>query len=244
MNSRRLWAWVILGATIIFALAPLYREGDLPIPLHHLLHAIMLFGAGVAALMLTAPGARSARGRGVWLIIAIVSPLLAMFLMWPSEYAVFEHAPWLHVAQHLGLVSLGFLTAYAGKRFAAGIGIVMSASLWLMALLAVGGYGVSPPLQVGLPQAPASAPLPASSLASAPNVSHGVKIFQQNCSACHGARGRGGIGPSLIGEGSRKNFQQAVTWIEDPAPPMPKLYPDTLALQDVRDVAAYVESLK
>ncbi len=51
------------------------------------------------------------------------------------------------------------------------------------------------------------------------------------------------MGPSLINEGSRKNLQQAVSWIKNPMPPMPKLFPATLSEQDVRDVAAYVESL-
>ncbi len=214
-------------------------------PLHHLLHVIMLVGAGVSALLLTSPVTLS-RGRAPWLVLSIVSPLLAMFLMWPSDYSVFERSPMLHVAQHLGLVFFGFLTGYAGQRYAAGIGIVMSLSLWLMGLLAIGGFGVSPPLQVGvISQAAAQAPLSASpQVASVPNAAHGATLFQQNCSACHGVHGQGGIGPSLIGESSRKNLQQAVTWIENPVPPMPKLYPATLNQQDVHDVAAYVESLK
>lgn len=52
------------------------------------------------------------------------------------------------------------------------------------------------------------------------------------------------MGPRLIGESARKNLQQAQAWIENPAPPMPKLYPGTLTAQDVRDVAGYVETLK
>jgi hypothetical protein len=34
-----------------------------------------------------------------------------------------------------------------------------------------------------------------------------------------------------------------VSWIEDPQPPMPRLYPEFLTLSEVRDAAAYVESL-
>jgi hypothetical protein len=34
-----------------------------------------------------------------------------------------------------------------------------------------------------------------------------------------------------------------VTWIEQPDPPMPKLYPAPLSERDVDDVAAYVQSL-
>ncbi len=52
------------------------------------------------------------------------------------------------------------------------------------------------------------------------------------------------MGPTLIHESTRKNMQQAVQWIKNPLPPMPKLYPGTLSAQDVRDLAAFVESLK
>ncbi|MBV9276936.1 MAG: cytochrome c [Candidatus Eremiobacteraeota bacterium] len=65
----------------------------------------------------------------------------------------------------------------------------------------------------------------------------------QNCAACHGAAATGGVGPALRNEKSRKNFAQAIAWIKHPQPPMPKLYPSPLSEKDVRDVAAYVESL-
>ncbi len=72
----------------------------------------------------------------------------------------------------------------------------------------------------------------------------GATIFGQNCAACHGAGGAGGgIGPRLIGEKQRKNYQQAIAWIKNPQPPMPKLYPAPLSESDVADVAAYVETL-
>jgi mono/diheme cytochrome c family protein len=73
---------------------------------------------------------------------------------------------------------------------------------------------------------------------------HGAVIFKQNCTTCHGAAGAGGgIGPVLKGEKQRKNYAAAIVWIENPQPPMPKLYPSPLSLSDVQDVAAYVESL-
>jgi len=73
---------------------------------------------------------------------------------------------------------------------------------------------------------------------------HGEAIFSQNCSSCHGAAGAGGgIGPTLKGEKTRKNYDAAVAWIKNPMPPMPKLYPATLSESDVHDVAAYVETL-
>ena len=73
----------------------------------------------------------------------------------------------------------------------------------------------------------------------------GAKIFVANCSVCHGATGREGgtIGPSLRAERQRMTFAATVSWIEDPQPPMPKLYPQPLSKAQVRDVAAYVQSL-
>jgi len=78
---------------------------------------------------------------------------------------------------------------------------------------------------------------------TAGDAAHGRTIFMQNCAACHGAAATGGVGPALRNEKSRKNFAQAIAWIKHPQPPMPKLYPSPLSEKDVRDVAAYVESL-
>jgi len=76
------------------------------------------------------------------------------------------------------------------------------------------------------------------------DVAHGKQVFDSNCQVCHGAGGQGGgVGPKLTGERSRKNVKQAVDWIKNPQPPMPKLYPSPLRDKDVADVAAYVESL-
>lgn len=72
----------------------------------------------------------------------------------------------------------------------------------------------------------------------------GAAVFAANCAACHGAQGVGGeIGPSLRGESRRMNFETVASWIEDPQPPMPRLYPGQLSVQQVRDVAAYVQTL-
>lgn len=77
------------------------------------------------------------------------------------------------------------------------------------------------------------------------NVAAGKKIFQANCTACHGATGaEGGVGPSLKNETKRKNYAQIVAWIKNPQPPMPKLYPSPLSATDVNNVAAYVASIK
>lgn len=72
----------------------------------------------------------------------------------------------------------------------------------------------------------------------------GARLFAANCASCHGAQGAGGgIGPSLRDESRRMNFETLASWIEDPEPPMPKLYPVPLSDEQVRDVAAYVQTL-
>jgi mono/diheme cytochrome c family protein len=89
----------------------------------------------------------------------------------------------------------------------------------------------------------------AASSASAPpavvgNESRGADVFRANCAVCHTAKGAAaGVGPSLEHEKQRKNYNQTVAWIEQPDPPMPKLYPSPLSERDVDDVAAYVQSL-
>jgi mono/diheme cytochrome c family protein len=117
---------------------------------------------------------------------------------------------------------------------------------------------LAPPVSVSVadvtPSPVSSAPPAASASAShavpAPSVTpefgdvaHGRQVYSVNCSACHGAGAQGGYGPSLRGEKSRKDDAAAIAWIKNPKPPMPKLYPDPLGEKDVKDVAAYIESL-
>lgn len=73
----------------------------------------------------------------------------------------------------------------------------------------------------------------------------GAHIYQNNCSTCHGPTGLegGSVGPSLRNEKSRMDFGATDSWIKDPQPPMPKLYPKFLSDTQVRDVAAYVQTL-
>jgi mono/diheme cytochrome c family protein len=76
------------------------------------------------------------------------------------------------------------------------------------------------------------------------NVARGAEVFRANCAVCHTAGGAAaGVGPSLERERTRKNGEQTIAWIEQPDPPMPKLYPSPLSEKDVEDVAAYVQSL-
>ena len=76
------------------------------------------------------------------------------------------------------------------------------------------------------------------------NIASGRIAFTENCATCHGATGReGGVGPSLAGERARINYDETIAWIENPLPPMPKLYPSPISRETVEDIAAYVQSL-
>jgi mono/diheme cytochrome c family protein len=73
----------------------------------------------------------------------------------------------------------------------------------------------------------------------------GRLVFNTNCATCHGADGRaGGVGPPLIDENERQDLQRTIVWIENPEPPMPKLYPSPLSEQEVEDVAAFVQTIR
>ena len=72
----------------------------------------------------------------------------------------------------------------------------------------------------------------------------GAQIYQNNCATCHGPTGiEGGVGPSLRNEKSRMDFGATDSWIKDPQPPMPKLYPQFLNDTQVRDLTAYIQTL-
>lgn len=77
-----------------------------------------------------------------------------------------------------------------------------------------------------------------------PDGGRGAELFAKNCLICHNSTADSQrIGPSLANEGRKRTLAQIVRAIEDPDPPMPKLYPGTLSEQDVTDIAAYVKTL-
>lgn len=72
----------------------------------------------------------------------------------------------------------------------------------------------------------------------------GTSIYAENCAACHGQNGDGGVGPALIGISNRYKTADIEARIKEPSGIMPRLYPKPLSAEDVKDVAIYVESLK
>jgi hypothetical protein len=143
VSTRATATIVFLGAFAI-ALVPLVRTGELPTAQHHLFHAFLLAVAALSGILFADASTTPQRYQGAWLVVAMISPVLAMALMWPSEYSYFDTHRFGHVGEHLGLVGLGVLTGYGGQRYARGVGWAVGIGLLLMALLCAWGYGVTP----------------------------------------------------------------------------------------------------
>jgi mono/diheme cytochrome c family protein len=84
-------------------------------------------------------------------------------------------------------------------------------------------------------------PTVAATSASTSGLDAGKQIYAENCAACHGAAGQGGVGPSLQQIAKRKSLVQTIEFIESPSGSiMPKLYPATLSAAQVQEVATYI----
>jgi ubiquinol-cytochrome c reductase cytochrome c subunit len=77
---------------------------------------------------------------------------------------------------------------------------------------------------------------------SAHDVERGRELYVQNCAACHGPNGAGGTGKSLKNLASRQSFETTVQWLENPKPPMPKLFPSPLGEHAIRNIAAFIRT--
>ncbi|MCO5173109.1 MAG: cytochrome c [Trueperaceae bacterium] len=166
---------------------------------HHLQHLWFLIGGGLWGIALARWLARRRPVRdpqGAWLFPALLAPMTAMFLMWPSAYPYVEARPLLHASMHLVFVALGALTTFAGYQYTRVVGWLLGGSLAVMAWLAAFFFGVTakpnPAVTAILDARPAPAPT-----ASA----EGQKVFDQICAACHMTTGAGlpGAFPPLAG---------------------------------------------
>lgn len=226
---------VVIGALLI-AVAGLatYGLGFLPDPdssigAHHLQHLFLIMGGGLWGLVLAQLSGAAARKEGPgpagWLFVALLVPMLIMFLMWPSSYPYIEDRPALHLLEHLVFIALAALTTFAGYRFAPPAGWLFGASMSAMSAAAVLGFGVAPapsPLIAAVTNSqaqamptvgPSSGSTTASTSASTTSearspatvpgapAANGAAIFSQNCAACHQAEGIGvpGAFPPLAG---------------------------------------------
>ncbi len=79
-----------------------------------------------------------------------------------------------------------------------------------------------------------------------PMVARGKALFSQNgCSGCHGQRGRGAIGPSLVGIGKKFTPVALVALLHHPSAAMTKAGMPTpdLTNRDLKELVAYLDAL-
>ena len=86
------------------------------------------------------------------------------------------------------------------------------------------------------------------------SVSHGQEVFDQQCSACHGAKGEGGVGDQLVGGQGTLATPKPVRTVGSYWPYAPTLFdyirrampqnaPQSLSNDDVYAVSAYILNL-
>src|SRR3979490_1043733 len=86
------------------------------------------------------------------------------------------------------------------------------------------------------------------------SVSHGHEVFDQQCAACHGAKGEGGLGDQLVGGQGRIATPKPVRTVGSYWPYAPTLFdyirrampqnaPQSLSNEDVYAVSAYILNL-
>ena len=73
---------------------------------------------------------------------------------------------------------------------------------------------------------------------------NGSAIYQRYCAACHGASREGGVAPSLLGEGAKRDAAAIAKLIMSPPAGMPKLSPQPLSQKDVDAVSRFVAENK
>lgn len=199
---------LILVAVGLFAIIIARLELWLPdshasIANHHLQHLYFVLGGalwGIALGRSRGPvRSEDPSRRDVWLIPAVLAPVVVMFLMWPGSYPYIETRPFLHFIDHLVFIALAAITTYGAYRYARQLGWVFAVTLSAMAWLAVYGYGVTPgpnPL-VAAVAAEAAAAAPALDAVTA----QGQLVYDQNCAGCHQPQGTGlaGVFPPLVG---------------------------------------------
>jgi uncharacterized membrane protein YeiH len=141
VTAGRIVAGLIVIAALALVFAPIWRSGEhLSTLVHHLAHGAVLIGGSALGLALATPQRQAAERTG-WLIPAAGAAIVVMVLMWPTLYEYTESRPVLHVLDHIGIGLFGFTAAYAGQRYRAGVGWILSVVVLLMAITAAGGFG-------------------------------------------------------------------------------------------------------
>jgi mono/diheme cytochrome c family protein len=73
----------------------------------------------------------------------------------------------------------------------------------------------------------------------------GKRLFAESCAGCHGFDGKNVSisGNDLATIANRQTVQQLEQWIRNPAPPMPKVFPEPMTddeLVDLHDIATFL----
>jgi len=82
--------------------------------------------------------------------------------------------------------------------------------------------------------------LPGKAAAPDSAAARGRKVYEQVCSACHGPDGNLVAGHELSTLRKQRDRGATLSYIKNPKPPMPKLYPNLLDEQSLRDVTSYI----
>ena len=131
----------------------------------------------------------------------------------------------LHKAQTGGALAGGVVTYEAGgKQYVAFASGNVSRN-------AFGALGIPSVVVMALPGSSAAADTPAA---------RGHKVYEQVCSACHGPNGNLVAGHELSALRKGRDRAATLNYIKDPKPPMPKLYPNLLDEQSLKDVTSYI----
>jgi mono/diheme cytochrome c family protein len=123
-----------------------------------------------------------------------------------------------------------------GRRFAQTLALV-AVGLVLAAPTAASRFA-------GAAETAQQAKLRKDALAVKGNPTRGRAHFTELCSGCHGADGRGDIGPSLIDLSKRLAKEKIIDQILQPRGRMPALEPGFIKPQQLADLVAFLNDLK
>jgi ubiquinol-cytochrome c reductase cytochrome c subunit len=78
----------------------------------------------------------------------------------------------------------------------------------------------------------------ATSYSSREDAGRGQHVYVARCASCHGASGRGGIGPSLVGVAKRRGVAGVESFVRNSSGAMPRLFPQLLTESEVQGAGA------
>jgi mono/diheme cytochrome c family protein len=70
----------------------------------------------------------------------------------------------------------------------------------------------------------------------------GQRVYEDKCSQCHGAEGRGGKAPRLVP--FAWSYEQALDQVRHPLCDMPPMPPSEISDEEVAQIVAYLKTIK